>query len=96
MVTIKIAEKAGDFAENKDIARELRLKEITPAYKDTVGEVVLDFAGVSGATQSFIHALLSQLIREFGDQIFTRIIFKNCNEAIQQLINIVADYMAES
>ena len=79
MVTIKIAEKAGDFAENKDIARELRLKEITPAYKDTVGEVVLDFAGVSGATQSFIHALLSQLIREFGDQIFTRIIFKNCN-----------------
>jgi hypothetical protein len=96
MKTISIYDKAGNFAENKDIAREVRLKEITPTYKNEGGEIVLDFKGVTGATQSFIHALISQLIREYGDAVFTRIIFKNCNETIQEVINTVADYMAES
>jgi len=94
--TIQIASKAGSFAENKDVARDLRLKFITPALREDNGEVILDFSGVTGATQSFIHALISQIIRDFGDEVFQRLLFKNCNAAVQQIVNIVADYMAES
>lgn len=96
MKTIKIKEKAGNFAENKDVARDLRLHYITPALKEDSGDVILDFEGVTGATQSFIHALISQLIRTYNDELFTRLKFKNCNETVQEVINIVADYMSES
>jgi anti-anti-sigma regulatory factor len=95
METIKIYEKAGSFAENKDVARDVRLKLIKPALAKDDEEIVIDFSGVTGATQSFIHALISQLIREYGDQLFQRILFKDCSPAVQQVINIVADYMAE-
>lgn len=96
MVTISIYDRAGNFAENKDIARDIRLHEVTPALKKESGEIVLDFEGVTGATQSFVHALISQLIRDYGDKVFTRLLFKNCNGAVQEVVNIVADYMAES
>jgi hypothetical protein len=95
METIKIYEKAGNFAENKDIARDIRLKFIKPALAKNDEEIVIDFNGVTGATQSFVHALISQLIREHGNQLFQRILFKDCTSAVQQVINIVADYMAE-
>lgn len=96
MKTIKIYDRAGSFAENKDIARDIRLNEIAPALKKREGEIVLDFAKVTGATQSFVHALISQLIRDYGDAVFTRLLFKNCNDTVQEIVNIVADYMAES
>jgi hypothetical protein len=96
MVTISIYDRAGNFAENKDKARDIRLHEITPALKKESGEIILDFKNVTGATQSFIHALISQLIRDYGDQLFTRLLFKNCNAAVEEVVNIVADYMAES
>jgi hypothetical protein len=96
MTTISIIDKAGSFAENKDVARDLRLNTIVPALQKDSEEVILDFEGVSGATQSFVHALISQLLREYGDILFTRLLFKNCNATIQQVVNIVADYMSES
>jgi hypothetical protein len=95
MTIVKIVDKAGTFAENKDIARDLRLHVITPILKNSEDVIVIDFEGVTGATQSFIHALISQLIREFGGVLFARLRFKNCNTALQQVINIVADYMTE-
>lgn len=94
MTTIKIYKTAGNFAENKDVARDLRLNKIAPVLKKG-GEVTLDFGNVSGATQSFIHALISELIREYGDDVFDRLYFQNCSPTVQQIINIVADYMEE-
>ena len=96
MKTILIAEKAGTFAENKDVAREIRVKHILPLLKNGEQEIVLDFADVTGATQSFVHALISEAIRKYGDDVFERLYFKNCSPAIQQVINVVADYMEES
>ena len=84
-----------DFAENKDIARNIRLEKIIPALEKNE-EVVLDFENVSGTTQSFIHALISDLIRIYGDQVLDKILFKNCNEHIQKIITIVVEYMQES
>lgn len=92
---IDIYERAGVFAENKDIARSLRMKQLTPALKRQE-EVVLDFANVEGVTQSFIHALISQPIRDFGSEVIDHIIFKDCNSRVQRIIGIVVDYMQES
>lgn len=94
MKLIEIRAHAGAFAENKDTARDLRLKEIIPAL-DGGGEVVLSFAGVDATTQSFIHALISDLLRKYGSDVLDRIEFKSCNDTVKKIITIVVDYMQE-
>jgi len=58
---VKIYEKLGNFAGNKDVAMSIRIKAILPALERRE-EVIIDFDGVNGATQSFIHALISDPI----------------------------------
>lgn len=94
MKRIGIHRRAGAFAENKDVARELRLKEILPALEAGEG-VVLDFNRVEAATQSFIHALISDLLRKHGGAVLDRIEFKSCNDTVKKIITIVVDYMQE-
>lgn len=94
MKRIEIKEHAGVFAENKDIARDLRLKEIVPALEKRE-DVVLDFAGVDATTQSFIHALISDLLRKYGSGVLDRLDFRSCNETVKKIITIVADYMQD-
>ena len=95
MTLVPIFEHAGEFAENKDVARQVRLELVLPALK-AGGEVALDFAGVTGATQSFVHALISELFREFGSEVMDRLYFKNCGETVKKIIAIVTDYMQEA
>jgi hypothetical protein len=95
MREIKMLLKTGSFAENKDVARDIRLKEIAPAMERNE-EITLDFKGVEAATQSFIHALISDVIRKYGSDSLDKISFKNCDETVKQIINIVVEYMQES
>ncbi|OGC03321.1 hypothetical protein A2276_00160 [candidate division WOR-1 bacterium RIFOXYA12_FULL_43_27] len=95
MTTIKLFPLVGAFAENKDLAREIRLNNLVPALEKGE-EVTLDFEGVDSATQSFIHALISDLIRKYGDEAIDKISFKSCSETVQKIITIVIDYMQES
>lgn len=92
---IRIKEYAGEFGENKDIARDLRVEKIMPALAKSE-TVEVDFAGVTGATQSFVHALISDAIRTHGDDVYDKLLFVNCSPVVQEIINIVADYMQES
>ena len=92
---IKIHEYAGAFAENKDVARQLRLEEIMPALQRG-DQVRLDFTGVTGVTQSFMHALIAEVIREYGDDVYDQLLFANCSAVVQEVVTIVADYMQES
>lgn len=92
---IKIKRIAGDFAENKDIAKKIRIEQIMPALLKQ-NEVIIDFGGVDGATQSFIHALISDPIREFKNIAFDNLIYKNVNNDIREIISIVYRYMQES
>ncbi|MDP1690038.1 MAG: STAS-like domain-containing protein [bacterium] len=95
MTTIHLRSLTGDFAENKDTARDIRIDTLTPILAR--GEkVTIDFSGVSGATQSFIHALISELFRIHGSEVLSFISFKNCNPAIQKVITIVTEYMQEA
>ena len=94
MKEIELFPKTGNFAENKDVAREVRINEIIPALKNH-SAVIIDFNKVDSATQSFIHALISDVIRKEGYEIIDRLNFKNCNDTIKKIIMIVADYMQE-
>jgi hypothetical protein len=95
MIDVKLVNFVGGFAENKDIARDIRLSKIIPAL-DEGKTVVLDFGGIDSATQSFVHALISDLIREYGNEVLEKISFKSCNETVKKIITIVVDYMQES
>ncbi len=94
MIEIKLLPIVGSFAENKDLARDIRLKKIIHALENKQ-EITLDFDGIDSTTQSFIHALISDLIRKYGIDVLDKIYFKNCNETVTKIINIVVDYMQE-
>ena len=94
MKRISILDRAGGFAENKDVARDIRMREIIPALEGKE-DVVLDFEGVGAATQSFVHALISDILRKHGNEALDHISFKSCNDTIRKIISIVVDYMQE-
>ena len=56
---IAIKPSTGEFAEDKDRARELRVSAVVPQL-ESGGEVVLDFDGAKYVTQSFVHALVGE------------------------------------
>lgn len=91
---INIFQRAGAFAENKDIARDIRLNEILPSLGKGE-EVVLNFESVGATTQSFIHALISDVLRIHGPNALDLILFKSCNVTVRKIIDIVVDYMQE-
>lgn len=95
MKIIVINDFVGNFAENKDVAKKLRINTIMPALAKNE-EILLDFAGVLGATQSFIHALISDPIRDFREVAFDNLAYKNTNNDIREVISIVYRYMQES
>ncbi len=93
--TISIQQLAGKFAENKDIAREIRIERILPTLSNG-DEIILDFTGVQGATQSFIHALISDPIREFKDVAFNNLMYQGANDEVREIVSIVYRYLQES
>ena len=95
MEIIKMQDLVGEFAENKDIAKEIRMKSLLPTLAKNRA-ITFDFEGVTGATQSFIHALMSDALRKYPDIVYDNVFFKNANEEIQKIITIVYRYMQES
>lgn len=79
------------FAEDKDQARAIRLEELLPAL-DRGENLVIDFAQVRYATQSFVHALLGEALKKYGDALLDRVEFKNCSPQLQSVIELVVDY----
>jgi len=90
-IEVGILNLAGEFAADKDKAREVRETFIIPALENG-HEVVLNFAGVEFATQSFVHALISVALRRFGDAALELIVFNDCSEAVQTIVETVVDY----
>lgn len=92
MKTIELFPIVGQFAENKDKARDIRLNVIIP-YLESGDNIILNFEKVESITQSFCHALLSDLIRNYGVDVLDRITFSNCSKTVSKIIEIVVDYM---
>ena len=94
MTTISVWRAAGDFAESKEVAKKIREKEILPRLRKGK-EVTLDFTGVSIATQSFVHALIAEAIRQNGGEALDRVMFSGCNIDVRSVIEIVVSYCQE-
>jgi uncharacterized protein DUF4325 len=92
---IKMSECCGNYAENKDIAKDLRQKEILPVLESKRKRIILDFDGVDSTTQSFIHALISEGFQKYGEKALNKIEFKNCNKAVKSLVTTVINYSLE-
>jgi hypothetical protein len=89
---ISITQHSDSFAENKDIARDIRENLILPAYVDSSDDIILDFDGIDSSTQSFIHALISEVFQKHSDEALSRLAFRNCNQAVKSLITTVINY----
>lgn len=94
-VVLDMRELTGSFAENKEVAKRLRIQTIMPSLL-AGNEVVFNFDGVTGATQSFIHALISEPIREFRDTAYENLYYENANDNVREIVSIVYRYMQES
>src|SRR4051812_26857332 len=92
---VRIADLTGDFAEDKDVAAEIRESQIRPTVT-AAHEVTLDFSGVSLVTQSFIHALISAVLRSLGERSLRLIVFKGCNPRVRGIIETVVQYSLET
>lgn len=85
----------GDFGEDKDEAANLREKSIKPCIAR--GQlVIIDFQGVTLVTQSFIHALISDVLRVNGERALDFFEFVNCVEVVKGIISTVVQYSLDS
>jgi hypothetical protein len=88
---IKLEPGVAGFAEDKDQARLLRISKILPTL-DRGDSVVLDFSEIRYATQSYVHALIGETLRKYGEPVLERLEFKNCSPQLRSLIELVVDY----
>ncbi|WKW50616.1 STAS-like domain-containing protein [Rhodomicrobium lacus] len=85
----------GDFGEDKEIAASLRELRIKPTLVE--GDAVnLDFEGVNLVTQSFVHALISDILRVNGENALDRMEFQNCSEVCRGIISTVVQYSLDT
>lgn len=79
------------FLEDKDLAREIRKEKVLPAL-ERHELVILDFAGVNYATQSFVHALIGEALHRYEEAALDLLEFRNCSPQLQSLVELVVDY----
>ncbi len=92
---VSVLEQAGTFAEDKDAARRIRLEHVVPNLSEGK-KIVLDFTGVSVATQSFVHAMVPEALRVHGSRGLELIEFKSCNPTVRSVILTVVEYSLEA
>mgnify|MGYP003398444842 FL=1 len=94
-MSIKILELVGSFAEDKDQAASLRKEKILPTLKQGKN-LELDFTGVTLTTQSFIHALISEALRQNPDSALNLLSFKGCSDSVRGIVETVVQYVYET
>jgi hypothetical protein len=85
----------GDFAEDKDWAAVFREDAVRPVLSDG-DRIILDFEGITLTTQSFVHALISDILRTEGEDVLDKIEFKNCVAGVKGIIETVVQYSLET
>ena len=90
-----IRDRVGSFAEDKDAAALIRESSIRPAIISRK-RVVIDFSGVSVATQSFVHALITDILRTRGEAVLDQFEFKGCSLAVRGIVETVVQYSLET
>jgi STAS-like domain of unknown function (DUF4325) len=92
---IEIANVVGGFAEDKDWGAAIR-EEAVRAVLNGGDRIIIDFTGVTLATQSFVHALISDVLRSEGEEVLTKMEFKGCEPGVKGIIETVVQYSLET
>ena len=95
MIKVRIFDLVGSFAEDKDTAAILRKEKILPTLK-AGQKLELDFTGVTLTTQSFVHALISEALRQNPNTALKLMTFKGCAEGVRGIIETVVQYVYET
>jgi hypothetical protein len=95
MTKIILFDYVGSFGEDKDAAAKLREQVIKPQVSKGC-DVSLDFEGVTLVTQSFIHALISDVLRTFGEDSLDRLNFVNCGDVVKGIVSTVIQYSLDT
>ncbi|SFM61685.1 STAS-like domain-containing protein [Methylobacterium pseudosasicola] len=95
MINLNIFEIVGSFGEDKDAAARLREAVIKPTIQGKE-EIIIDFLGVTLVTQSFIHALISDVLRTNGEDALDFMDFKNCDAVVKGIISTVIQYSLDT
>lgn len=85
----------GDFGEDKDAAANLRQQKIKPCISKQEC-VYMNFDGVTLVTQSFIHALISDVLRVNGEDALELLEFEDCNELVRGIVSTVVQYSLDT
>ena len=84
-------EGVSGFAEDKDEARRIRTATLMPAL-EREETVILDFSQVKYSTQSFVHALLGEVLHRFKEPVLEKLEFRHCTPQLKSLVQLVVDY----
>jgi hypothetical protein len=90
-IKIKIPGGSARFQEDKELAREIRHTRLLPALAEN-RSIRLDFSDVDYATQSFVHALIGEVLKRYGESILDRLEFHKCSQQLQNVISLVVNY----
>ena len=55
-------------------------------------QVILDFSEVNFVTQSFMHALIGEALKRYGENVLDEIVFHKCNAQVKSIVSLVVDY----
>jgi hypothetical protein len=90
-IIIKLPGGSTGFTDDKDEAKRIRVNTILPSL-DQRNRIVLDFTNVKSSTQSFVHALLGEVLQRYGEAALEKIEFRRCNALMKSLVELVVDY----
>jgi STAS-like domain of unknown function (DUF4325) len=88
---VRLEAGVGGFAEDKDEAKRLRVETILPAIREG-GSIVLDFSAVKYSTQSFVHALVGEVLQRYKEPVLDKLEFRACAPQVKSLVQLVVDY----
>lgn len=75
---------------DKGAAIAYRDQHLIPATKEEK-DIILDFEGVVQAPHSFLNALLSSVIDEYGMKAYKKLKFRNVSIDIRETLNFILD-----
>jgi len=87
------AQEARVFHGGRSAGQQLRME--IEDFLNANDYITLDFSGVGVVTQSYIDEAIGVLVLEYGQNILSRLAFKNCNEDVAAVIRYVASTRAE-
>jgi len=89
---VRLPAGVSGFAEDKDEAKRIRVANILPIFAKKGDSIILDFIDIKYSTQSFIHALLGEVLQRYRESALEKIEFKNCAPQVKSLVRLVVDY----